>query len=59
MKRMKTMTGHCVSEKVASMLRELQSDMADMVESGEMTSEEANEWVNSKADQWAGGGSRD
>ncbi len=35
------------------MIRELQSDMADLVESGEMTDLEANEWVNHKADQWA------
>jgi len=40
---------------IARMLRELQSDMADLVEAGELTAEEANEWVNHKADQWAGG----
>lgn len=38
--------------KIARMIRELQSDMADLVEAGEMTAEEANEWVNCKADQW-------
>jgi len=38
----------------ARMIRELQSDMADMVEAGEMTAEEANAWVNHKADQWKG-----
>lgn len=36
------------------MLRELASDLADLVESGDMTDQEANEWYNSKADQWAG-----
>ncbi len=41
--------------KIARMLRELQSDMADLVASGDMTAEEANEWVNHKADQWAHG----
>lgn len=41
--------------KIARMIRELQSDMADLVEAGEMTAEEANEWVNRKADQWANG----
>jgi len=41
--------------KVARMLRELQSDMADLVASGDLTDEEANEWVNAKADQWAQG----
>jgi hypothetical protein len=39
--------------KIERMIRELQSDMADLVASGDMTAEQANEWVNSKADQWA------
>jgi hypothetical protein len=34
------------------MLRELASDLADMVEAGEMTETEANEWLAAKADQW-------
>jgi polyhydroxyalkanoate synthesis regulator phasin len=34
------------------MLRELASDMAALVESGDMTAEEANRWVADKADQW-------
>ncbi len=37
------------------MMRELQSDLADMVESGDMTPEQANEWANHKAEQWKGG----
>lgn len=37
------------------MLRELASDLADLVESGDMTSIEANEWLVSKQDQWFGG----
>jgi polyhydroxyalkanoate synthesis regulator phasin len=41
--------------KIERMLRELQSDMADLVASGEMTPEQANQWVNDKADQWANG----
>jgi len=40
---------------IARMIRELQSDMADLVASGDMTDTEANEWVNRKADQWARG----
>ncbi len=40
---------------IARMMRELQSDLADLVESGDMTAEEANEWANMKADQWAQG----
>jgi hypothetical protein len=35
------------------MLRELASDLADLVEAGEMTDTEANEWLASKADQWS------
>ena len=35
------------------MLRELASDLADLVESGDLTDQEANEWFNAKADQWA------
>jgi hypothetical protein len=34
------------------MLRELASDLANLVESGDMTDQEANEWYNAKADQW-------
>jgi hypothetical protein len=41
--------------RIARMLKELQSDMADLVASGDLTSEQANEWVNHKADQWAQG----
>jgi hypothetical protein len=41
--------------RIARMLRELQSDMADLVASGDLSPEQANEWVNAKADQWAGG----
>ena len=35
------------------LLRELASDLARLVESGDLTDEQANEWYNSKADQWA------
>lgn len=35
------------------LLRELASDLADLVEAGEMTDTEANEWLAHKADQWA------
>lgn len=34
------------------MLRDLASSLADMVEAGDMTAEQANEWYNAKADQW-------
>ena len=37
------------------MLRELMSDLMNLVESGDITDMEANEWYNMKADQWANG----
>jgi len=36
------------------MLIDLQREMADLVESGDMTPNQANEWVNLAADRWAG-----
>lgn len=41
--------------KIVRLMRELQSDLADLVEAGEMTADEANEWATHKADQWARG----
>lgn len=41
--------------RIERMMKELQSDLADAVERGEMTEEQANEWANMKADQWAQG----
>lgn len=41
--------------KLEQMMRELQSDLAALVESGDLTAEQANEWANHKADQWAQG----
>ena len=37
------------------MLRELMSDLVNMVEAGDLTDTQANEWYNMKADQWNGG----
>jgi hypothetical protein len=42
-------------QKRERMLRELMSDLANLVESGDMTDQEANEWYSMKADQWNGG----
>lgn len=42
---------------IERMMRELQSDLANLVESGDLTAEEANEWANNKAEQWKGGAS--
>jgi hypothetical protein len=42
-------------ERIARMLRELASDLADLVEAGELTDTEANEWLVAKQDQWSGG----
>jgi hypothetical protein len=39
-------------EKLARLLRELQSDLDDLVRQGAMTPAEANEWTNAKADYW-------
>ena len=36
------------------LLKELASDLADLVEAGDLTAEEANEWLARKADQWNG-----
>lgn len=35
------------------MLKELASDLNDLVGAGELTDVQANEWFNAKADQWA------
>jgi hypothetical protein len=40
---------------IRRMMTELQSDLADLVASGDLTPEQANEWANAKADQWAQG----
>ena len=42
-------------QRTARMVRELQSNLADLVEAGEMTAIEANEWVIYKTEQWAKG----
>lgn len=52
---MKTTAMRSEELKVARMIRELASDLADKVEAGELTEVEANEWANMKADQWANG----
>lgn len=36
------------------MLKELASDLANLVESGDLTDTQANEWLADKADQWSG-----
>lgn len=42
-------------KKIERMMKELQSDLSDLVASGDLTENEANEWANMKADQWARG----
>ena len=37
------------------LLRELASDLADLVASGDITATQANEWHAMKADQWKDG----
>lgn len=53
-RRTETMTND-TDARTERMMRELQSDLADMVRSGDLTETEANEWANAKADQWAKG----
>jgi len=36
-------------------MRELASSLADMVEGGDITDEQANEWMVAKQEQWFGG----
>ncbi len=38
--------------RTAQKLHELHSDLADLVRSGDITEDQANEWANDKADQW-------
>ena len=42
-------------QRIARMIRELQSNLADMVEAGDITEQQANEWAAAKQDQWLGG----
>lgn len=37
------------------MIRELASDLADLVATGDLTDKQANEWLIAKQDQWFGG----
>lgn len=37
------------------MKRELWSDLMGLVESGDLSGDQANEWFNAKCDQWEGG----
>lgn len=43
-------------QRNARLLREHQSNMADLVASGDLTEEQANEWTNSYADRLAADG---
>ena len=52
---MKTIWTRYEDTKIAAMLRDLSADLAEMVRTGDLTDEQANEWLNYKADQWAGG----
>lgn len=41
------------SARREQMLKELASDLANLVEAGDLTDTEANEWLANKADQWS------
>lgn len=38
--------------RMNQMLKELASDLCDMVRTGDLTEQEANEWMVAKQDQW-------
>lgn len=44
-----------INTRKEQMVRELASNLADLVESGDLTEDQANEWLASKQDQWFGG----
>ena len=46
-------TDRMMQQRLDRRLRELASDLADLVESGDLTEQQANEWAADKADQWA------
>lgn len=46
------MNTNMMDQQRERMLRELASDLADLVVSGDLTAEQANDWLASKADQW-------
>lgn len=41
--------------RIEQMTRELASDLADMIEDGSITQEQANEWMVAKQEQWNAG----
>jgi hypothetical protein len=46
------------AQRIARKMGELQgalADLADLVASGDLTAEQANQWADKKADQWANG----
>jgi hypothetical protein len=50
---MTTATDRTIARK-EQLLRELGSDLAEMVRTGDLTEEEANQWLADKQDQWFG-----
>ena len=43
------------ADQYEEMIRELWFQLGPLLESGQITDMEANEWVNMKSDQWANG----
>lgn len=41
--------------RAEQLIRELASDLADLVRSGDITEQQANEWLVAKQDQWFAG----
>lgn len=44
-----------IDARTEQLIRELASDLAALVESGDLTEQEANEWMVAKQDQWLAG----
>lgn len=50
--KQKEITAMMNEQRIARMLSELANDLNLMVESGDLTADEANTWMNDKAEQW-------
>ncbi len=50
------MTEAFLNERVGLKIDECRRQLADCVEQGAMTAEQANEWLNEKLEQWLGKG---
>jgi len=40
------------AKRIKMKRKDLESSLTDMVESGDLTNEQANQWINDKVDKW-------